>query len=132
MENDGMSLVLGGGAIGALCTLGAAWIKARYARTKVEPTAPDRKPAFPVELADKYVTCDQCKAHREHIEKRIDTQTQMFAKVSDKLDMIEEHNEDRAKRMHDRLDPVIRQAAATGEAMKQHLEDHRAERSARQ
>lgn len=85
-----------------------------------------------VELTDKYVTCDQCKAHREHIEKRIDTQTQMFAKVSDKLDMIEEHNEDRAKRMHDRLDPVIRQAAATGEAMKQHLEDHRAERSARQ
>ncbi len=32
-----MSLVLGGGAIGALCTLAAAWIKARYGRTKVEP-----------------------------------------------------------------------------------------------
>ncbi len=130
MENDGMSLVLGGGAIGALCTLGAAWIKARYAKTKVEPTAPDRKPAFPVELADKYVTCDQCKAHREALAKRVDAQLELFSKVSDKLDLIEAHNEDRAKRMHDRLDPVIRSSAATAEVLKQHLEDHRAARGA--
>ena len=99
-----MSLVLGGGAIGALCTLGAAWIKARYARTKVEPTP------LPVDVADKFVTCEQCKAHRDHIEA---------------------HNEDRAKRMHDRLDPVIRSSASTAEVLRQHLEDHRAERSAK-
>ena len=114
-----MSLVLGGGAIGALCTLGAAWIKARYARTKVEPTP------LPVDVADKFVTCEQCKAHRDHSEK-------LFSKVSDKLDLIEAHNEDRAKRMHDRLDPVIRSSASTAEVLRQHLEDHRAERSAKQ
>ena len=125
MENDGMSLVLGGGAIGALCTLGAAWIKARYARTKVEPTP------LPVDVADKFVTCEQCKAHRDHIEKRVDAQLELFSKVSDKLDLIEAHNEDRAKRMHDRLDPVIRSSASTAEVLRQHLEDHRAERSAK-
>ena len=124
MENDGMSLVLGGGAIGALCTLGAAWIKARYARTKVEPTP------LPVDVADKYVTCEQCRQHREHIERRVDAQLELFSKVSDKLDLIEAHNEDRAKRMHDRLDPVIRSSAATAEVLRQHLEDHRAARGA--
>ena len=121
-----MSLVLGGGAIGALCTLGAAWIKARYARTKVEPTP------LPVDVADKYVTCEQCRQHREHIERRVDAQRELFSKVSDKLDLIEAHNEDRAKRMHDRLDPVIRSSASTAEVLRQHLEDHRAERSAKQ
>lgn len=114
-----MSLVLGGGAIGALCTLAAAWIKARYARTKVEPTP------LPVEVAQRFVTCDQCQAHRDAIGKRFDAQVQLFSKVSDKLDLIEAHNEDRAKRMHDRIDPIIREAAATGEAIRQHLEDHR-------
>lgn len=119
MENDGMSLVLGGGAIGALCTLGAAWIKARYARTKVEPTP------LPVDVAERYVSCEQCRQHRERIERRVDAQLEMFSKVSDKLDLIEAHNEDRAKRMHDRLDPVIRTAAGTAELLKNHLEDHR-------
>lgn len=127
MENDGMSLVLGGGAIGALCTLAAAWIKARFGqKARIEPTP------LPVDVADKFVTCEQCRQHREHIEKRVDAQMDMFARVSDKLDLIEAHNEDRAKRMHDRLDPVIRSSASTAEVLKQHLEDHRAERSAKQ
>lgn len=125
MDNDGMSLVIGGGAFGALCTLGAAWIKARFAKTKVDPTP------LPVEVADKFVTCAECKANRERIERRVDAQFEMFAKVSDKLDLIEAHNEDRAKRMHDRLDPVIRSTAETAGILKQHLEDHRAERSAK-
>ena len=84
-----------------------------------------------VELTDKYVTCDQCRMHREHIEKRVDAQLSLFKEVMGKLDLIEEHNEDRAKRMHDRLDPVICTSAATAEALKQHLEDHRSERSAK-
>lgn len=52
-----MSLVLGGGAIGALCTLAAAWIKARYARTKVSPDP------LRVEKLDKYVTRDEFARH---------------------------------------------------------------------
>ena len=105
--------------MGALCTLAGAWIKARYGRTKVDPTP------LPVEVAQRFVTCDQCQAHRDAIGKRFDAQVQLFSKVSDKLDIIEAHNEDRAKRMHDRIDPIIREAAATGEALRQHLEDHR-------
>lgn len=125
MEGDGLNLAIGGAALGSLCTVAAAWIKARFGR-KVEI---DKMP--PVAMADKFVTCDQCKAHRDAIDKRFDAQVQLFSKVSDKLDLIEAHNEDRAKRMHDRLDPVIRSAAEALVLMRQHLEDHRAERSAK-
>ena len=119
MEVDGINLAIGGTAVTALAGLAGAWIKARYGR-KVDV---GRMP--PVEMAEKYVTCEQCKAHRERIERRVDAQFEMFAKVSDKLDLIEAHNEDRAKRMHDRLDPVIRSAAETSAVLRNHLEDHR-------
>ena len=125
MEVDGVNLAISSAAVTALAGLAGAWIKARYGRTKVEPTP------LPVDVADKFVTCEQCKAHREALAKRVDAQLELFSKVSDKLDLIEAHNEDRAKRMHDRLDPVIRSSAATAEVLKQHLEDHRSERSAK-
>ena len=125
MEVDGVNLAISSAAVTALAGLAGAWIKARYGRTKVETTP------LPVDVADKFVTCEQCKAHRDHIEKRVDAQLELFSKVSDKLDLIEAHNEDRAKRMHDRLDPVIRSSASTAEVLRQHLEDHRAERSAK-
>jgi hypothetical protein len=124
MEVDGINLAISSAALTALAGVAGAWIKARYGRTKVEPTP------LPVDVADKFVTCDQCKAHREALAKRVDAQLELFSKVSDKLDLIEAHNEDRAKRMHDRLDPVIRSSAATAEVLKQHLEDHRAARGA--
>lgn len=123
MEIDGINLVMGGTAVTALSGIAGAWIKARYGRTKVDPTP------LPVEVAQRFVTCDQCQAHRDAIGKRFDAQVQLFSKVSDKLDLIEAHNEDRAKRMHDRIDPIIREAAATGEAIRQHLEDHRRKKS---
>lgn len=123
MEGEGLNLAIGGAALGSLCTVAAAWIKARFAKTRVEPTP------LPVEVAQRFVTCDQCQAHRDAIGKRFDAQVQLFSKVSDKLDLIEAHNEDRAKRMHDRIDPIIREAAATGEAIRQHLEDHRRKKS---
>ena len=119
MEVDGISVAIGVPAITAISGLAGAWIRARYGR-KIEV---GKMP--PVEMADKYVTCEQCRQHRERIERRVDAQLEMFSKVSEKLDIIEAHNEDRAKRMHDRLDPVIRTAAATNELLRNHLEDHR-------
>ncbi len=127
---QGGGLVVSGVAFGRL--LDAA-MKAWSARNQRAEVRPEPKPApFPVDVADKFVTCEQCRQHREHIEKRVDAQRELFSKVSDKLDLIEAHNEDRAKRMHDRLDPVIRSSASTAEVLRQHLEDHRAERSAKQ
>ena len=36
--DDGVSLMIGGGAVGALAGVVGAWIKARYGKTKVEPS----------------------------------------------------------------------------------------------
>lgn len=121
VQNGG--LVVGGAALYRLLDFGMSWLRARNQRTEVSPTP------LPVEVAQRFVTCDQCQAHRDAIGKRFDAQVQLFSKVSDKLDLIEAHNEDRAKRMHDRIDPIIREAAATGEAIRQHLEDHRRKKS---
>lgn len=119
MENDGMSLVLGGGAIGALCTLGAAWIKARYARTKVEPTP------LEVAAAPRLVTCEACDRRHAEVDRRLDRHEDDLRAVLGKLDQIESNNENRAKRLHDRLDPVVRAVAANQELLRNHLEDHR-------
>lgn len=37
MEGDGLSLMLGGGAVGAICSLLGTWIKARFSRTELKP-----------------------------------------------------------------------------------------------
>ena len=121
VQNGG--LVLSGGLVWKLLENGMSWLRARNQRTEVSPTP------LPVEVAKEFVTCDQCRQHREEIGRRVDAQLEMFARVSDKLDLIEAHNEDRAKRMHDRLDPVIRSAAETSGVLRQHLEDHRAART---
>ena len=59
MEVDGISLAASGAAVGSLCTLGAAWIRARYGRTKVDPDP------LRVDKLDKYVTRGEFNKHVE-------------------------------------------------------------------
>ncbi len=67
MDGDGVSLAIGGGAVGAICTVAGAWIKARFAKTRVEPNP------LPVEThrAEEYVKREDFEKHvaenaREH------------------------------------------------------------------
>ena len=57
--DDGVSLAIGGGAVGAICTVAGAWIKARFAKTRVEPTP------LPVEThrEEEYVTKEEFQRH---------------------------------------------------------------------
>lgn len=58
MDGDGISLAIGGSAVGALCTLGAAWIKARWGqKTTVDPTP------LPVKKAEEYVRVEDFQRH---------------------------------------------------------------------
>lgn len=43
--DDGLTLAVGGTAIGALCTLAASWIKARFSRTEIAPQPLEVKPS---------------------------------------------------------------------------------------
>lgn len=121
MDNDGMILVIGGGALGAICTLGAAWIKARFSKTKVDPQ--------PLEVSDatppRYVSCAECDRRHAEIDRRMAQSDADTRAILAKLDDLKRDNENYARRIHDRLDPVVQAVAANQELLKQHLEDHR-------
>ena len=59
MEVDGIHLAMGGGAVTAIAGVVGAWIKAKFGRTKVEPTP------LPVEKAPKYLTVQEFNKHCE-------------------------------------------------------------------
>jgi hypothetical protein len=82
-------------------------------------------PPLDVSLKQRFVTCEQCEAHRKAMTERVDAVETMQTRVLDKLDMIEQHNEDRARRLHARLDPISESAAKSAALLANHLEDHR-------
>ena len=63
MEVDGINLAIGGGAVTAIAGIAGAWIRARYGRTRVEPTP------LPVEKLDKFVTRGEFNRHVEENER---------------------------------------------------------------
>lgn len=86
---DGISLAIGGTAVGSLVTLGCAWIKARCQKTKIDPNP------LPVKEAKDLVSCDECRIHRENQRKinenlfaRVAASEQGVAAANAKLDMI--------------------------------------------
>ncbi len=89
MDGDGVYIALGGGAVGALCSLGAAWIKARFSRTKVGPQP------FETREVDKFVTRDEFKDHvqrnelaHENLFGRLNRNDKATAEINGKLTAI--------------------------------------------
>lgn len=69
---DGISLMVGGSAVGAIVTLLGAWIKARYAKTEISPDP------INVRMGRDYMTCDECKQHRDAMQSQ---QIELFGRV---------------------------------------------------
>lgn len=105
MEVDGVSLTMGGAAVTAIAGVAGAYIKAKFGKTQIPQ---------PLETAKvgPYVTCGECKQHREAINKRIDTVETSTRKILDKLDEIDTRAEHRSVDLHRRLDPIIEKVAA--------------------
>ncbi len=59
-----------------------------------------------------FVTCGECKQHREAIGKRIDSIESSTRKIIDKLDEIDTRAEKRSVDLHRRLDPIIEKVAS--------------------
>ena len=119
---DGVTLLLGGGAVGALCSLAGAWIKARYSKTKVEPQPLEVAPA------PKYRTCEECERIHKAVDARLEAGSRAFRDVRDEIASVRREVADGFEKLNERLDPVIRSVAATQEVLRQHLEDHRSQR----
>lgn len=80
MEVDGVNLAIGGGAVTAIAGVVGAWIKARFGKTRVEPTP------LPVttEKTPKYVTVQE---FNKHVEDNARDHENIFARLNanDKL-----------------------------------------------
>ena len=59
-----------------------------------------------------FVTCGECKQHRQAIGKRIDTIETSTRTIINKLDEIDTRAEQRSENLHRRLDPIIEKVAA--------------------
>lgn len=111
MEVDGINLAVSGGAVTAIAGLAGAWIKARFGKTKVDPTP------LPIdgELARKptFVTVQEC--NRRMCEMRDDVRTIASGqeKIIAKLDELDERSEKRAIALNQRVDPMLEKLAET-------------------
>ena len=101
METEG--IIIGSGAVGAICGVVGTWIKAKIAQKK----------ARPVDSDDRYVTQLECKNCRDAINKRIDELGPALNRIFKKLNENDIRSEDRAKRTHSRIDPLIEKLSET-------------------
>jgi hypothetical protein len=105
MEVDGINLAVGGGAVTAIAGVVGAYIKAKFGKTQI-PQPMETQQVGP------FVTCGECKQHRQAIGKRIDTIETSTRTIINKLDEIDTRAEQRSENLHRRLDPIIEKVAA--------------------
>ena len=115
MDGDGISLGLGGTAVGALCTLGTAWIKAKFGqKAKVEPVP------LPVEThrAEEYVTREEFQRHVEKVEKRFEAGNTAFKELRKEITGMREDLHAGLGKITDRISPIAEACAANGAAIR--------------
>ena len=105
MEVDGVNLAIGGTAVTAMAGVVGAYIKAKFGKTEI-PQPMETQQVGP------FVTCGECKQHRQAIGKRIDTIETSTRTIINKLDEIDTRAEQRSENLHRRLDPIIEKVAA--------------------
>lgn len=110
MDAETTGIVISSGALGALCSLAATWIKAHFGRKST--VTPEPSP-FPVQQQGPFVTTGECKQHRCALEKRIDTLVPLLTKISDQVASSSARAEERAVQLHRRLDPIVEKVAAS-------------------
>ncbi len=103
MDTDTTGIIIGSGAVGALCGVASTWIRAKVAQRR----------ARPLDSADTYVTHAECQQHRCAIEKRIDEIGPALNRIFLKLNENDRRSEGRAVKIHERIGPIAEGLAAT-------------------
>lgn len=112
MDADGIQLLVGGGAIGALVPLASAWIKARFAKTQIAPQP------LEVKGAQKFVTCEQCELRHKEVDERLKAGTRAFDAIRTKMDADHRDVMNSIQKLNDRVAPVAEACAANSQAIR--------------
>ena len=112
MDADGVQLLVGGGAIGALVPLASAWIKARFQKTEIAPQP------LEVKGAPRFVPCEACDLRHTDVDARLAAGARAFEAIRSKMDA--DHRDVMASigRLSDRLGPVAESCAENGAAVR--------------
>ena len=111
MLDGNIGVAIGSSAVTAICGVIGLWIKARFSRTKIEPSP------LPIDKQEKYITRGECKNYRCALEKRIDEFGPALERIFKKLNENDQKSEARSTQLHRRLDPIIEKTAAHQEAI---------------
>lgn len=122
MDAETTGIMISSGAVGAIFTFAAQWVKAHYGQKKV--VTPDPNP-FPVQQQGPFVTTGECKQHRCALEKRIDDMKPLLEQISGQISSSSARAEERAVQLHRRLDPIVEKVAANAAELEFLKEFHR-------
>ena len=112
MDADGVQLLIGGGAIGALVPLASAWIKARFGRTTVAPQP------LEVKGAPKFVTCEQCELKHKGVDASLAAGTRAFEAIRSRMDTDHRDVMQSIQKLNDRISPMAESCAENGAAIR--------------
>ncbi len=114
MDGDGISLALGGGAVGAICGVVGTWIKAKVGtKAKVEPVP------LPVEThrAEEYVTKEEFKEHVAEVQRRFEAGNMAFKELRKEITGMREDLHAGLGKINDRISPIAEACAANSAAI---------------
>lgn len=114
MDGDGVSLAVGSGAVGAICGVVIAWIKAKVGtKAKVEPVP------LPVETHERtqYVTKEEFQRHVEKVEKRFEAGNTAFKELRKEITGMREDLHAGLGKINERISPVAEACAANSAAI---------------
>lgn len=102
MEAETTGIMISSGAVGAICTLLGAWVKAKFAKNP-QP--------FETKQVNDCVSVKECNRRMADLDDRVTRLEQKvdsgFEKIIDKLSALDNRSEDRANALYRRLDAVI-------------------------
>ena len=102
MEAETTGIMISSGAVGAICTLVGAWVKAKFSKNP-QP--------FETKQVNDCVSVKECNRRMQALDDRVTRLEQKvdtgFGKIEDKLEAMDRKSEERSAALHRRLDKLF-------------------------
>ena len=106
MEAETTGIMISSGAVGAICTMIGAWVKAKFAKNP-QP--------FEVQQINDCISVKECNRRMAALDDRVTRLEQKvdngFDKIEEKLEAMDRKSEQRSVSLHSRLDKIFERTA---------------------